>query len=630
MLQLPLEAKKSLIFDLFLSQEQKERRATRELYTSVRRSFENSSLAKEGAAVEMAQAIILAIYQVLKRELEDTAPPIAHALYKAAHDLILAEELFNSPAVDFSKSLTYQELWELRNTLRAKERFLIDTEKNLDRWYKHAHGGLAVVFLHLPESAFADQGEATFTVRLVDLLDDPVAVVESIQSVLLDESSPLEKTKKQLWDNVYRISPSRDKLIKPADLKNKSDDEIVEGYLYGTPLLELLHTPLPFPIPQESRFEHALICAGSGWGKTQTLQRFIYDDIKNNKSVCVIDSQGDLIRNILRLRDKNDVVLIDPTDIDHPPCLNMFDVKLSDDPVERERILNGTVELYQYLFGGLLGAELTMKQGALFGFIARLLISIPGATIHTLIDLMEHGERYREHINRLTGTGRRFFETQFFHRKFSATKDQIISRLYGVLGIPTLDRIFSHKQNKVNFFEAMNSGKIILINTAAGFLGQEGCSIFGRFFIAMLLQAALRRSETALTERTPCFLYIDEAYQYFDEQMETLFNQARKYRLGITIACLHLDQFPVRLRSSVMTSTAIKLAGGLNASDEHIFASALRVEKKALQSVRKYPDASEFVCSVRNVTDHAVKVTVPFFAMELAPELDDEEMEAVA
>jgi hypothetical protein len=206
----------------------------------------------------------------------------------------------------------------------------------------------------------------------------------------------------------------------------------------------------------------------------------------------------------LKLRDKNGVVLIDPTDIDHPPSLNMFDVKLSDDPVERERILNGTVELYQYLFVGLLGAELTMKQGALFGFIARLLISIPGATIHTLIDLMEHGERYREHINRLTGTSRRFFETQFFHRKFSATKGQIISRLYGALGIPTVDRIFSH---------------------------------------------------------------------------------------------------------------------------ESVFASAMKVDKKALQNVRKYPDASEFVCFVRNVTDRAVKVTVRFFTMELAGELNDEELE---
>src|SRR5689334_21054075 len=59
-------------------------------------------------------------------------------------------------------------------------------------------------------------------------------------------------------------------------------------------------------IHQESRFEHMLVLAGSGHGKTQTLQHLLTNDIpeveKGNQSVIVIDSQGDMIKNILRLK----------------------------------------------------------------------------------------------------------------------------------------------------------------------------------------------------------------------------------------------------------------------------------------------------------------------------------------
>jgi hypothetical protein len=84
----------------------------------------------------------------------------------------------------------------------------------------------------------------------------------------------------------------------------------------------------PLIIPEESRFEHTLVLAGSGHGKTQLLQSMIINDLEDvgrgAKSVIVIDSQGDMIRNILRLgilspsqfdSIADRLVLIDPNDI---------------------------------------------------------------------------------------------------------------------------------------------------------------------------------------------------------------------------------------------------------------------------------------------------------------------------
>src|SRR3954471_22553750 len=118
----------------------------------------------------------------------------------------------------------------------------------------------------------------------------------------------------------------------------------------------------------------------------------------------------------------------------------------------------------------------------------------------------------------------------------------------------------------------MNKGSIILINTAKDLLKQDGCEIFGRFFIALISQAAQERASVPEDRRRSTFLYIDEAQDYFDESAENLLNQARKYKVGIVLAHQNLDQFEPRLRGAVMASTATKLVGGLSAKDAAAFA----------------------------------------------------------
>src|SRR5215217_3735373 len=49
----------------------------------------------------------------------------------------------------------------------------------------------------------------------------------------------------------------------------------------------------------------------------------------------------------------------------------------------------GSVSLYEYVFGALLGAELTQKQGVIFRYLARLMMVVPGANLQTLMDFME-------------------------------------------------------------------------------------------------------------------------------------------------------------------------------------------------------------------------------------------------
>ena len=327
------------------------------------------------------------------------------------------------------------------------------------------------------------------------------------------------------------------------------------------------------------------------------------------------------------------MVLIDPTDIDNPPALNLFDFGLERlarySPMEREKLLNGAIALYEYLFGALLGAELTQKQGVIFRYLARLMLTVPGATIHTLMRFMEDTEATRPYLSRLDPTSQHFFESQFFSRAFDNTRQQILTRLWGVLSNTVLERMFANEKNRLDLFEAMNRGGLILINTAKDLLKQEGCEILGRFFIALISQAAQERAAIPEDRRRSTFVYIDEAQDYFDESIQSLFNQARKYKVGLVIAHQNLDQFDQKLRAAVLSSTSIKLVGGLSAKDAGIFAKEMNCEPEFLQNMRKGKGYTQFACFVRNHTRRPISLTVPFGQMEKQEKLTSEELEQV-
>ena len=329
----------------------------------------------------------------------------------------------------------------------------------------------------------------------------------------------------------------------PADYKG---EDVAETYLKGTPLIDLFDLKAPFAIPEEMRFEHTHIIAGTGHGKTQTLQYHIVRDLEDvargEKSVVVIDSQGDLIGNILKARTlpADRIVLIDPEDIAFPVCLNLFSVgqeRLATyDALERERLTNSIIELYDFVLGSLLSAAMTPKQSVVFRYVTRLMFHIPGATIHTLRELLEPNgtKRFGDHIAKLDGTAKSFFLNEFDSKEFDGTKKQVLRRLYAVLENRTFERMFSHPRSKFDMFTEMNAGKLILINTAKSLLKEEGTEIFGRFFIALVAQAAQERATIPASQRTPTICYIDEAHEYFDANIAIILAQAVQSILAAT------------------------------------------------------------------------------------------------
>lgn len=638
----------------------RELQETRALCARVGRAQVSSPFADEEA---LGTFLVDLIHEICERRGVTPSVPLGEMLWHTIRRLLYYDGLLVDLEAVPAKP-TLEEGVYIRTTLNRHLRFLADHDRLLTIWRDKLVYAFSGMLEYFPLSAFTDIDEKGFAAddsvvlpaaKAYDLCDNLPEVVERLLITFYDD----DVTNAHLFlplrlrfdENAFRASgipkekwrePNR-KLILPSTSKITSPELLTQTYLQGTPFIQFFDSPLPFAIPFPARFEHTHIVGGTGHGKTQLLQFLINHDLvrsmEDDRSVVVIDSQGDLIRTISRLAYFDPTaaksladrfVLVDPNDVEHPVCLNMFDFnhdRLSGyAPVDREKILNATVELYEYFFGALLGAELTQRQGLIFRYLARLLIEIPDATIHTLRELMEDGERFRPYMKKLTGTARSFFATRFFDRQFNETKKQILTRLWGVMSNTSLERMFSHPKNKVDIFELLNQGKIILINTAKDLLGQEGSAIFGRFFIALIAQAAVQRAALLPHERRSSFVYIDEAQDYFDENISNLLHQARKYRVGLIFAHQNLDQLGAGLRSSVLASTSIKFAGGVSAKDANVLDSELRCTAEFLMSQKKGRDFTEFGCHVRNFTAKALSVHVPLGYVESLPMMSESEL----
>src|SRR4051794_12875798 len=103
------------------------------------------------------------------------------------------------------------------------------------------------------------------------------------------------------------------------------------------------------------------------------------------------------------------------------------------------------------------------------------MMTVPNATVHTLMDFMQEPESVRPHLKNINDPmTRKFFETQFFAKTFDDTRQRILTRLWGVFGIPSLARLFTSPRNKIDLFDSMNRGSLILISTAKDLLKDEG------------------------------------------------------------------------------------------------------------------------------------------------------------
>ena len=487
-----------------------------------------------------------------------------------------------------------------------------------------------------------------FEVPLIDMLPQVGTLIENFMEPL---QAPYFVALREQYDK-QRCALSRlpytkeslnsSRLVRPSE----ADEPLL--FIKGTSFEALKDAKVAWDVSEDAPFEGTWILAPQGSGKTKLIEYQISELLpkvaRDQASIIVMDSQDKLVSLVSHLKcfapgqsHAGRLVMVDPTDVEYPIALSLFDLGMSHSPsrYERERELNTALRVVTFILDSLLGSELTGPQESLFRFIMQLMFVISenhpsGANLYTFKELLRPGgaELYREYIDLLDGPARDFFLHDFGEktRGLNVTKEGIIRRLNAILAIPAWDRMFRHARSKLSLFDQMNKGRVICINTSKDFLQPKGSEAFARFFLCLTAMSAARRATMDDADKLPCHVFLDEAHDAIgattaDSNFLTIIEQCRKQRIAITVAHQNLSQLSTRTVDTLQT-VSVKFASRL-ADDAGRMARGMRTTVMKLERI----PAGHFAAYVRDA-EAPVTIRVPHGLFN-APKMTNAEFEVI-
>jgi hypothetical protein len=594
---------------------------TSALYAAVTNAHRATVWARPDAVTLFSNTIADRVAEVVD---VPTYQGIAEALDQFQRDMLRHETaIFSSIAVDFSRPITLLEQARLNGHLRTQEYFLAHSERLAEQLGDAIGNITAGLIQSMPPLT-----ESAFSVPLISLLRDPNDVADRIIGTIcstdLIEVGLLAAVGQQIYENMCACAgvpadgSSKKPLIKASDAE-LSPEELVETYFAGTPVRDLLLLPVPYSLPEETRFSGHWIIAPPGRGKTTLLHGMFLSDLERNASIIVMDSKGDLInpiKNMAAVADR--LILIEP-DSKSPLALNPLDV-----PSESTA---QAVALIEYILAGLLGADFTKPQATLFRHVLPAMMqAIPGCTVEDLKRVLSHGLTPAQ-IATLDDRLQEFFEDRengFSSKTYKETRSQIIWRLDFILSNDTMRAMFASPTTKLKLGDAMNSGKIIIIDASKAKLGDDGSEFYQRFFLALILGAAQARSTMRPSEKLPVYVYLDECqWVRNDQKLATILDECRSQKIALILAHQRTDQITNPNVLSAMANCAIRFA---NSDDEAKYlAPKLRCDPEFLHSLPR----GTFAAFVRDLTRKAIALNVPYQNIEDLPRMSAAQQDVI-
>ena len=319
-------------------------------------------------------------------------------------------------------------------------------------------------------------------------------------------------------------------------------------------------------LPIEERQKHMAVLGASGTGKTQFLLDLIVNDITAGRGCTVIDPKGDLVEDVLgavSLMDQDhwpalarDLVIIDPAD---PACTARFNPLEVSDARAATRQRGDLAATFRKVFA--------VEEGTSWRMLLVLRRATALAMEHglTLCDLpaILTNDGLREH---LVATSKDDETRRFFQSEYAASPAQrqvwnapVLTRLGVLLDDPAIRRFLGSPSSTFSFDDIMDNGKVCVISTSKGRLGQETAGLLSGFLLSRLQLAAEGRSATDEHKRRPHTVYIDEFSNYATTAFEAFLNEARGYKVSLVLAHQHIGQLPDSLRSAVLTNARMRV-----------------------------------------------------------------------
>lgn len=316
----------------------------------------------------------------------------------------------------------------------------------------------------------------------------------------------------------------------------------------------------PVYMSESDRLRHFYCIGQTGTGKTTMLKNMIIQDIRNGEGVCMIDPHGTDIQDVLASIPQsrwNDVIYFDPAYTARPMGLNMLEYDQAF-PEQKTFVVNELFSIFQKLYGGAPESMGPMFE-QYFRNATMLVIEDP-ETGNTLFDVSRvmSDKAYRDlKLSRCKNPvvvqfWRDVAEKAGGEASLANIVPYITSKFDVFLANDIMRPIVMQKTSVFNFRQIMDERKILLVNLSKGRLGDINANLIGLIIVGKILMAALSRVDALGQKEIPNFyLYIDEFQNVTTDSIATILSEARKYKLGLTIAHQFIKQLDEKIRDAV-------------------------------------------------------------------------------
>ncbi|MFA5747580.1 MAG: type IV secretion system DNA-binding domain-containing protein [Candidatus Absconditabacterales bacterium] len=353
--------------------------------------------------------------------------------------------------------------------------------------------------------------------------------IKELSSIIHFPHSKFNKNPRIQWQR-FKIVPAPD---------NLPQDGILLGYNTYAGIKKEVR------LLQKDRFRHVYILGQTGSGKSTLMLTSLLEDLKQGNGFCVIDPHGDAVDFIMQYYPKeriDDLIYFDLANTEYPIAFNPLDGTENED--ERDVVTNDLVEMFVSMYGEeIFGPRI---QDYFRNACFLLMEQAEGGTIVDIMRLFTDDAFAESKIRNIKNPVIAARWNKTYKKMGDREKAEIIPFIQAKFGPFTtgtyIRNVIGQPKSAFNFFDAMNEKKIILVKLSKGLTGEDNSKLIGRMVTMQIKLSALKRARLDEKDRKPYFLYIDEFQNYVSKSIESILSEARKYKLGLTVAHQYIDQ----------------------------------------------------------------------------------------
>lgn len=346
-----------------------------------------------------------------------------------------------------------------------------------------------------------------------------------------------------------------------------------EGLLLGKNVFRGDETPIY--MTKDDRRRHLYIIGQTGTGKTFFMKNMIRQDIEKGEGVCFIDLHGDTVKEILGYIPKErieDVIYFDPSDTERPIGINFleYDTRF---PEQKTFLVNELFSIFQKLYSNVPEALGPMFQQYFRNATLLVMEDPPSGNTLLEIERVLVDKEFRDlKLSRISNITVTMFWKQIAEKAGGEASLQniipyITSKLDTFLANEIMWPIIAQEKSAFSIRDAMDEGKILLINLSKGRLGELNSALLGLILVGKILMASFSRVEMEESKRRDFYLYIDEFQNVTTESISTILSEARKYRLSLTIANQYIGQLEEKIKKAVFGNVGAMVAFRIGSDD---------------------------------------------------------------